>query len=49
MDYRMDGAELSAKGIGTIRRMLKGEVVEQEGSGLSPREWRELRALLHLD
>jgi hypothetical protein len=29
--------------------MLKGEIVAQESSGLSPREWRELRALLQLD
>ncbi|MGH8722523.1 MAG: FAD-dependent thymidylate synthase [Burkholderiales bacterium] len=49
VDYRVDGAELSARGLATVRRMLKGEVVAQEGSGLSPREWRELRALLQLD
>jgi thymidylate synthase (FAD) len=49
IDYCVDGAELSAKGIATVRRMLKGEVVAQEDSGLSAREWRELRALLQLD
>ena len=32
-----------------VRRMLNGEDVTQEESGLSPREWRELRALLQLD
>jgi thymidylate synthase (FAD) len=49
VDYRLEGAELSAKGLATVRRMLKGEDVAQEDSGLSPREWRELRALLQLD
>jgi thymidylate synthase (FAD) len=49
MDYRVDGAELSAKAVATVRRMLKGEAVAQEDSRLSPREWRELRALLQLD
>jgi thymidylate synthase (FAD) len=48
-DYHLHGAELSAKGIATVRRLLKGEDVAQEDSGLSPREWRELRALLQLD
>jgi len=49
VDYRLEGAELSAQGLATVRRMLKGEDVAQEDSGLSPREWRELRALLQLD
>jgi thymidylate synthase (FAD) len=29
-----------------IRRMLAGEKVDQESSGLSPCEWRELMAVL---
>jgi thymidylate synthase (FAD) len=29
-----------------VRRMLAGEVVEQAGSGLSKREWRELMETL---
>jgi thymidylate synthase (FAD) len=29
-----------------VRRMLAGEAVAQKGSGLAPREWRELMASL---
>ncbi len=45
-DYRLGGATLSAKGLDCIRRMLKGEQVTQETSGMSKGEWREFRALL---
>jgi thymidylate synthase (FAD) len=45
-DYRLGGYELSAPGLTIIKRMLAGEAVEQKGSGLSPREWRELMAVL---
>ncbi len=46
MDYRRGGAELSAAGIAIVKRMLSGEEVTQEDSGLSKREWRELMAVL---
>jgi thymidylate synthase (FAD) len=46
LEYRMNGAAISATGIKVVRRMLAGEVVEQKDSGLSPREWRELIAVL---
>jgi thymidylate synthase (FAD) len=46
VDYRRDGAALSAKALAVIRRRLRGEAVEQGESGLSAREWRELEALL---
>jgi thymidylate synthase (FAD) len=42
MDYRMGAYELSAKGLATVRRMLRGEKVERESTGMSPGEWREL-------
>lgn len=48
LDYRKDGAELSGKALAVLRRMLKGEQVDQAESGLSPREWRDLQALLDL-
>ena len=38
-----------AKALAVVRRMLKGETVDQAESGLSPREWRDLQALLELD
>jgi len=40
-DYRMGGAALSGTGLDCLRRMLKGEAVTQETSGMSKGEWRE--------
>ena len=45
-DYRMGGATLSATGLECIRRMLKGETVTQENSGMSKGEWREFEGVL---
>ena len=45
-DYRMGGANVSAKGLDCLRRMLKGEEVTQETSGMSKGEWREFQELL---
>ena len=49
LEYRMNAATISAKGLAVIRRMLKGEPVDQASSGLSPREWRELMTVLGRD
>ncbi|MBY0354202.1 MAG: FAD-dependent thymidylate synthase, partial [Rickettsiales bacterium] len=46
LDYRLGAAEISAKGLAIIRRRLAGELVTQEQSGLSKREWDELMAVL---
>ena len=46
MDYRMGAYELSAKGLAVVRRLLRGEPVEREGTGMSPGEWRELMETL---
>ncbi|MEY1556186.1 FAD-dependent thymidylate synthase [Yoonia sp. R2331] len=45
-DYRLGGAVLSEKGLQCLRRMLAGEAVTQETSGMSKGEWREFEALL---
>jgi len=45
-DYRLGAVTLSAQMLGVVRRLLAGEAVEQPGSGLSKREWRELMAML---
>ncbi len=45
-DYRMGGAQFSGKGMEVLRRMLKGEKVTQETSGMSAGEWRELMGSL---
>jgi thymidylate synthase (FAD) len=47
--YRMGGLHLSAKGLDVVKRLLAGENVEQKASGLSPREWREMMAVLGRD
>jgi thymidylate synthase (FAD) len=45
-DYRMGGATLSAKALDCLRRMLAGEEVTQESSGMSKGEWREFRGVI---
>jgi thymidylate synthase (FAD) len=44
--YRMGGAHLSAKGLEVVKRLIAGEDIGQEESGLSKREWRELMETL---
>ena len=48
-DYGMDAVSLSAGALSVVKRRLAGETVNQENSGLSKREWRELMAVLGLD
>ncbi len=45
-EYRLGAAQISASGLAVIRRLLAGETVSAEASGLSKREWRELMAVL---
>lgn len=47
MEYRLHSAHLSRSGVSAIQRMLKGEEVTQENSGLTKREWEELQATLN--
>ncbi len=47
LEYRMNAATISATGLDVIRRLIAGDKVAQTESGLGPREWRELMALLH--
>ena len=42
MDYRVGGTEVSDKGKKVIQKLIKGDKVSMEGSGLSKREWNEL-------
>lgn len=48
LEYRMNAALVSATALAVIRRLLAGERVDQEASGLSAREWRELVGLLQI-
>jgi thymidylate synthase (FAD) len=45
-DYRMTGVAVSGPGMAAIKRLLAGENVTQENSGLGKREWTELMATL---
>ena len=42
MDYRVGGTEVSSKGKEIIKKLIKGEEISLEQSGLSKREWNEL-------
>mgnify|MGYP001158692349 FL=1 len=48
MDYRVGGTEVSAKGKVIIQKLIKGENVDAESSGLSKREWNELMVAFDL-
>ncbi len=45
-EYRLNAATFSATMLGVLRRMLAGEVVTQETSGLNKREWNEFQSTL---
>ncbi len=42
MDYRVGGTEVSAKGKIILQKLIKGEDIDIDQSGLSKREWNEL-------
>ena len=45
-DYRLNSFSLSGPMVSAVRRMVSGEKVTVENSGISAREWRELQAAL---
>ena len=45
-DYRLGGITLSSRAIDCVKRMLKGEAVTAETSGMSKGEWREFREVI---
>jgi thymidylate synthase (FAD) len=46
LNYRSGAAQLSARGLEVVRRMLAGERITREDVGMSAREWRELMETL---
>ncbi len=48
MDYRVGGTEVSSKGKKIIQKLISGEKVDSEQSGLSKREWNELMSAFDL-
>ena len=49
LDYRVGGTEVSAKGKMIIQKLVKGEKVDAEKSGLSKREWNELMSAFNFE
>jgi len=49
MDYRVGGTEVSAKGKKIIQKLISGENVSIDNSGLSKREWNELMEAFDLN
>lgn len=45
-DYQMGGVHLSRQAIDCLQRMLRGEAVDADTSGMSKREWREFQDVL---
>ena len=45
-EHRLGGTHLSKKGLEAVRRMIKGETVDRENSGLMKGEWNELKTVL---
>ena len=46
IDHRINSVTLSGKAIQVIKKMIDGVSIDQEDSGLSKREWRELMGVL---
>jgi thymidylate synthase (FAD) len=44
--YRVGGINLSASALSVVKKLLAGDQITQEDSGMSKREWRELMATL---
>ena len=49
IDYRVNAFELSQPALSVLRKLVGGKPIDQKGSGLSPREWRELMLALGLE
>ena len=48
LQYRKESARFSKNGVHTLKKLLKGEPITQETSGMSKREWQEFSELLDL-
>ena len=48
VDYRVGGTEVSAKGKIVLQKLIKGDDIDVEQSGLSKREWNELMIAFNL-
>jgi len=46
IDHRVNATSISGKGMEVVKKLIKGENITQEESGMSKREWSELMAEL---
>ena len=46
--YRLEGVSLSSGALKVLKKLLKGEKISQETSGLSKGEWRELESIMEM-
>ena len=49
IDYRVGGTEVSSKGKEIIKKLIKGENININDTGLSKREWNELMSAFNLN
>ena len=49
MDYRVGGTEVSSKGKEVIKKLIDGQKINMDESGLSKREWNELMEAFDLN
>lgn len=49
LDHRLNSKTFSAKQIQTLKRLMQKENINQENSGLTPREWVELSNAIGID
>lgn len=49
LEHQMNAVTFSASGVAAVRRMIAGETVDAQNSGLPRREWDDLRAALKLE
>jgi thymidylate synthase (FAD) len=47
-EYRLKGSALSNNAVNMIKKLLKGEKVDQESSGMTKREWSEVSELFEI-
>ncbi len=48
IQYRKEGVRFSKNGLQVLKKLLKGETISQEDSGMSKREWQEFTELLDI-
>ena len=48
IQYRKEGTKFSKNGVMALKKLIKGELVTQEESGMTKREWQEFSEMLDL-